>query len=46
MKSVFHSDPASPAQSLIKVICYPEAFKFITAATSWGCKHEKSAKDT
>ncbi len=46
MKSVCHSDPASPAQSLIKAICYPEAFKFITAATSWGCKHEKSARDT
>ena len=34
MKSVCHSDPANPAQSLIKVICYPEAFKFVSAATS------------
>ena len=46
MKSVCHSDPANPAQSLIKVICYPEAFKFVSAATSWGCRHEKCARDT
>ena len=46
MKSVCHSDLANPAQSLIKVICYPEAFKFVSAATSWGCRHEKYARDT
>ena len=46
MKSVCHSYPANPAQSLIKVICYPEAFKFVSAAISWVCKHEKCARDT
>ncbi len=45
MKSVCHTDTASPAQSLIKSICYPDAFKFTSKATSWGCKHEKSARD-
>ena len=46
MKAVCHSDPTKPAQSLIKLICYPEAFRFVSKATSWGCKHEKSARDT
>lgn len=45
MKAVCHTDPANPAQSLIKSICYPEVFKFSSKATSWGCKHEKSARD-
>ena len=45
MKAICHTDCANPAQSLIKGICYPEAFKFITKATSWGCKHEKVARD-
>ncbi len=30
----------------VTVSCYPEAFKFsIKACISWGCKHEKLAKD-
>ncbi len=45
MKSVCHTDCANPAQSLMKCICYPEAFKFSTKATCWGCKHEKTARD-
>ena len=24
---------------------YPEAFSFTTAATRWGCKHEKEAQE-
>ncbi len=45
MKSVCHTDCANPSQSLIQCICYPEAFKFSTKATYWGCKHEKTARD-
>jgi len=30
-------------QSLIKGICYPEAFTFKSKATSWGCQHEQKA---
>ena len=32
-KSVVVTNPCMPSQSLIKRICYPEAFKFTTAAT-------------
>ena len=45
MKSVCHTDPAKPAQSLIKGICYPEAFSFTSKATSWGCQHEQDTKN-
>ena len=46
MKSVCKSDPCLPSQSLIKTICYPEAFSFTTKATKWGCEHEKIALDS
>jgi len=26
-------------------ICYPDAFSFTSKQTSWGCKHEKVAKE-
>ena len=42
-KSACHTDPASPSVSLIMVICYPEACRFSTSATRWGCQHEKVA---
>ena len=45
MKSVCSTNVANPAQSLVKVIAYPEAFKFTTKATMWGCKHEKLARE-
>ena len=45
MKAVCRTDPGNPAQSLIKAICYPEAFCFTTAATKWGCKHEKQVRE-
>ena len=45
MKAVCRTNPGSQAQSLIKTICYPEAFSFTTAATKWGCKHEKVARE-
>ena len=42
-KAASHTDPALPSQSLIKTICYPELFKFSTAATKHSCQHEESA---
>ena len=45
MKSACKTDPGLPSQSLIKTICYPEAFGFTTRATRWGCEHEKTAID-
>ena len=45
MKAVCGTDASNPSQSLIKSICYPEAFSFTTKATSWGCKHEKLAQE-
>ena len=32
-KAACSTDPHQPAQSLIKSICYPEAYKFTVAAT-------------
>ena len=45
MKTVCHTDSAKPSQSLIKGICYPEAFSFTRKATSWGCSHESEARE-
>ena len=45
MKSVCHTDSSNPSQSLVKAIAYPETFKFRSKATSWGCKHEKQARE-
>ena len=41
-----HTDPHKPAISLIHAICYPESVKFKTAATEYGCEHEKMAVNT
>ncbi|KAK7893342.1 hypothetical protein WMY93_022494 [Mugilogobius chulae] len=41
LKSVCHTTVENPAQSVIKNICNPT--KFSTAATRWGCAHEKDA---
>ncbi|KAL3874200.1 hypothetical protein ACJMK2_037246 [Sinanodonta woodiana] len=41
MKNVCNTDPTFPSQSLIKSICYPESYKFKSAATQCGCQHEK-----
>ena len=38
-----HTNPSQPSQSLIKAICYPNIFRFSTAATKHGCKHEALA---
>ena len=40
LKTARKTNTAKPAKSLVKFICYPEAHKFSTAATRWGCKHE------
>ena len=42
-KAVCHTDPASPSLSLIMSICHPDTVRFKTAATLWGCQHEKDA---
>ena len=42
-KASSHTDPSLPFQSLIKTVCYPELFKFSTAAIAHGCQHEESA---
>ena len=43
MKSVCRTNVHKPAKSLIKGICYPDSVRFTTAATAWGCGHEKDA---
>ena len=45
MKSACHTDPSYPSQALIKAIVYPEAYKFNSKATLWGCRREKLARD-
>ena len=45
MKAVCHTNSDKPAQSLIKGICYPEAFSFKSKATIWGCQHEQKARN-
>ena len=45
MKAVCHTDALNPSQSLVKRVCYPEAFCFKSKQTTWGCKHEKPARD-
>ena len=45
MKQACHTDTAMPSLSLIKMICYPEAYKFVSKATQWGCNHEATACD-
>ena len=44
MKNVCATDPGNPAQSLICRVCYPDANKFSSQATKWGCEHESLAK--
>ena len=45
MKTVCHTNMTNPSQSLVKGICYPEAFTFTSKQTNWGCKHEKQARE-
>ncbi|XP_028403990.1 uncharacterized protein LOC114526592 [Dendronephthya gigantea] len=43
LKQVLRTNPLEPSKSLVKSICYPESYKFSTAATRHGCKHEAKA---
>ena len=45
LKATVHSNTSQPSQSLIMSICYPESRQFYSKATSWGCKHERTACD-
>ena len=45
LKSPCKTNTAKPAKSLVTSICFPEAHKFSTAATRWGCKHEGRARE-
>ena len=45
MKAVCHTNPANPAQTLIKQVCYPQTYAFTSRQTSWGCMHEREARD-
>lgn len=45
MKAVYRTNPLVPSVSLIKAICYPNAVRFKSRATNWGCEHEKRALD-
>ena len=38
-----HTDPHKPSLSLLTSTCYPEACQFSSAATKYGCQHEKDA---
>ena len=44
LKAACHTDPAKPSKSLIKVICYPEAHKFSSAATTYGLQMSSYCK--
>ena len=41
-KQTCQTNPVKPSHSPIATMCYPNIFKFSTAATEHGCKHEKS----
>ena len=45
LKSACSTNPAKPAKSLVKSLCYPEAHKFSAAATRWGCRNEGKARE-
>ncbi len=44
-KAACRTDPCLPPRSLVAAICYPERAKFNSKATSWGCDHEKIARE-
>ena len=41
MKDVCHTNVTKPSQSLIKSICYPEAFNFFSKQTEWGASMKR-----
>ena len=40
---VLYSDAHKPELSLLSSICYSEACQFTSAATKYGCQHQKDA---
>ena len=42
-----NTNPHQPSRSVshVKQICYPEAHRFSTNATEYGCEHEKTARE-
>ena len=45
LKAVCCTDTAMPSISLILSICHPERSRFKSAATAYGCEHEKKGRD-
>ena len=45
LRSATHTNVSQPSSSLIRSICYPEAYRFSALAMSWGIEHEKTACD-
>ena len=45
LKAVCHTDQAFPSESLVMSICHPELSKFKSTATTWGCEHERTARE-
>ena len=45
LKQAVRTSLDRPSHSLIKAICYPESSQFHSKATSWGCEHEKDARE-
>ena len=45
MKAVCGTCIEKPSQSLIKSICYPDAYSFSSKQTDWGHKQEKHARE-
>ena len=44
-KHACQTDSSISSISLIKAICHPESVNFSSHATSYGCEHEKQAKE-
>ena len=44
-KAAVCTNAKTPSVSLVKKLCYPEAYRFSSAATVWGCEHESAAVD-
>ena len=45
LKAVCHTDQAFPSESLVMSICHPELSKIKSTATTWGCEHERTARE-
>ena len=43
LKVAIHTDVNNPSKSFNQRICYPEACKFVSTATVWGCQHKEDA---